>query len=71
MSFTLDNAHEALALAEWCFDQCDEVPDRYSFGAAVAVHRALVDLEEQLPEPCPQCGSDQCYSMLCAPWEAR
>lgn len=55
MSFDLDDAHETLAYIE------HELRDTVAgFHAYCAAYDALAAIEAQLPEPCPQCGSDQC-----------
>ncbi len=66
MSYTLDDAHEVLALAEWYLFRIDA---RIAIGLGVArmlvparfaIRGALADIEADLPEPCEHCGSDQC-----------
>lgn len=59
MSYTLDDVHEALALAVWHMPRLIiECTD-----AELIIHEALDAIEAQLPEPCPDCGSDECGDM--------
>ncbi len=65
MSYTLDDAHEALALIHHrngstnCYGL-----NSLQIETVVAIHllseKALDAIEAQLPEPCEHCGSDQC-----------
>lgn len=57
MSYTLDDVHEALALAVWHMPRLIiECTD-----AELIIHEALDAIEAQLSEPCEHCGSDQCF----------
>ncbi len=56
MSYTLDSAHEALAVIVWHCEN-DYAEDAPGYEDALA---ALEALEAQLPDPCAHCGSDQC-----------
>lgn len=54
MSYTLEDVHEALALAVWHMPRLIiECTD-----AELMIHEALDAIEAQLPEPCEHCGSD-------------
>ncbi len=61
MSYTLDDAHEALALADWYLDQTTLAHmSSATVDASIIVLQALKAIEAQLPDPCPRCGSDSC-----------
>jgi hypothetical protein len=56
VSYTLDDAHEALSMVWWCMEN-DWAEDTPGVEAVLA---ALAAIEAQLPEPCPNCGDDDC-----------
>lgn len=57
---TLDDAHEALSVAAWLLEQDGLQPA--SAWAEDVILCAIEDIEAQLPDPCPNCGSDSDWS---------
>lgn len=56
--FTLDDAHDWLTEAAILLGWWQGGPVHYPSGELLKA--ALDAIEAQLPEPCPECGSDQC-----------